>query len=1122
MACRRFAESCEKLLPQGVQCRGAGGGPGGTDSAQRFSSLPVYLPVRYQLSRAEMSFFLKEAAQDIMRNASLQVRAEPFFVQRAKDMPVVNATYGPYTVQRAVPRGLLQASDPFTTVERFTLNWRIRTAVLVERLFPDRPTVQVLFHITGRDWDDYSPDDDLPCVRLYGFWETREVRSGCRLAGDLGLCVAELELPGSWFEAPAVVPGRRKASSAGAEPGDGTAVELYYLVQPADQAGECDAGENRKGNAIRPGRGDGEGTGAGEWDGAGAGAGTAPDYLQRVGSIRLHRGSGDALARLTEVRLDANLVIAARQGAVKQGEVVTFRVSLAPGSAVEQFTLRAKAKKGVSIVEVRPSDPEQWDIQQELGNGGKHPVSTVMCRRKPGAPRQGMTVTPYEIMQMDFQMDNFSSLSVTRRILWQVEYPGSGGAQTDPEKAVSELLVSQRDVSRIVPLAMHTEIVNTAILTGKTVAVPVKVLVVEEDSTVTDVSELVACKSSSDDVLKVSDRCDYVLVNGKEMKGKVNAIVNFTYEHLSATLEITVWVPRLPLQIEVSDTELSQIKGWRIPVSSNKRPTRESDDEDDDERKGRGCTLQYQRAMVRVLTHFVAEPLDPGGQLVYMLGTDWQADITDIVTDFLKMDNPRIAKLQDGRILSGQELGITTIQVLSPLSDSILAEKTITVIEEKVTVTDLGIQLVTGLSLSFQLSPGSNRAIIATTAAKDELHTAKQEAILSAWIQFSDNTLAPLDIYDPEDFSLAVTSREEAVVSTNQDLQLRWPVVTAEGEGQGNLLKVEMVICEVCQKSKRKSILAVGNGNVKVKFSQNDGGPRGAGDHGADGDLENRASDRRQKNAEQERSGQDGRYFSSATADREESSMRKVSTTAKASVNGMDGLDQPSDDNSQLQNIPLDAANFPSPDLTRNAEGDDRANENDLMQAPRGLTDLEIGMYALLGVFCLAILVFLINCVMFALKYRHKRIPSEGQGNMNHSHDWVWLGNESELLENTADVSPQRDCEHTTTIDRAAGFEESNHLLNGGSQKNVQGQIHRSALNGDGKERKDEPLNSPTTKRKRVKFTTFTTIPPDDGCPATNSILLGTEDNIQWVCRDMSLGDSHELRNYMERIQDSV
>lgn len=43
--------------------------------------------------------------------------------------------------------------------------------------------------------------------------------------------------------------------------------------------------------------------------------------------------------------------------------------------------------------------------------------------------------------------------------------------------------------------------------------------------------------------------------------------------------------------------------------------------------------------------------------------------------------------------------------------------------------------------------------------------------------------------------------------------------------------------------------------------------------------------------------------------------------------------------------------------------------ESELAQSTRGLSDLEIGMYALLGVFCLAILVFLINCVSFAFRY---------------------------------------------------------------------------------------------------------------------------------------------------------
>lgn len=49
-----------------------------------------------------------------------------------------------------------------------------------------------------------------------------------------------------------------------------------------------------------------------------------------------------------------------------------------------------------------------------------------------------------------------------------------------------------------------TEILNTAILTGKTVAVPIKVVSIEENSAVTDISESVECKSSDEDVIKVS------------------------------------------------------------------------------------------------------------------------------------------------------------------------------------------------------------------------------------------------------------------------------------------------------------------------------------------------------------------------------------------------------------------------------------------------------------------------------------------------------------------------------------------------------------------------------------------------------------------------------------------
>nr|XP_005987286.2 PREDICTED: transmembrane protein 132C [Latimeria chalumnae] len=805
-------------------------GRGNFNSIQKFSSLPTYLPVNYQIHNAETSFFLKEANQDIMRNASLQSRVEPFFIHKAKSPPIVNASYGPFSTEQEVSLDLLQTLGPFSSTNKFTFNWKIKAYIINDRIYFNKPKVQTLFYVVGRDWDDYSTTKRLPCIKMFAFWETREISGTCRLKGDLGLCVAELEFLPSWFSPPTVVPARKKPT----EQSEGTPVELYYMFQEVDEQGECAAEHMKKGNSVRSGQEDID---------------MIVPPLQRIGSVYLYQSPEGP--KLTELRLDDNVVISVPLQPIKQGGIANVFVSLTSGSTVDLFTLRAKVKKGVNILSVRSNDQNQWDIRKEVGNGGKHSTATVTCERKWRSLGNGASAELNEVMQMEFKIDYFSSLSGTQPITWQVEYPGK--IMTD--FAISEIYISEKDIAGIVPLAMDSEILNTAILTGRTVAVPVKVVTVEEDGTVTDVTESVECTSAEEDVIKVSERCDYVFVNGKEIKGKVNALVSFTYQYLSAPLEMTIWVPRLPLQIEVSDTELSQIKGWRVPIISNKRATRDSDDEDDDERKGRGCTLQYQHAMVRVLSHFVAESPDPGGQLTYLLGTDWQFDITDLVTDSLKLEEPQIAKLQDGRVLIGQELGMTTLQVLSPLSDSILAEKTVTVLDDKVAITDLGVQLLSGLSLSLQLGIASNKAIIATTVAQDLLHTPKQEAVLSAWVQFSDGMVTPLDIYDSKDFSLTAVSLDEMVVSVHQDSLLTWPIIVAEGEGQGALTKLEMVICEACQKSKRKSVLAVGSGSIRVKFGQNDASPKVNSNYGED--LENHASDRRQKIMGEDKTGQE-------------------------------------------------------------------------------------------------------------------------------------------------------------------------------------------------------------------------------------------------------------------------
>lgn len=74
------------------------------------------------------------------------------------------------------------------------------------------------------------------------------------------------------------------------------------------------------------------------------------------------------------------------------------------------------------------------------------------------------------------------------------------------------------------------------------------------------------------------------------------------------------------------------------------------------------------------------------------------------------------------------------LQVLSPLMSLVLAETSIRVTDDKVSVTELGVQSVSGLSLSLQLSSGSNRAIVATTTTQEVIESLKQ-------VQIQENSL---------------------------------------------------------------------------------------------------------------------------------------------------------------------------------------------------------------------------------------------------------------------------------------------------------------------------------------------------------------------------------------------
>lgn len=423
-------------------------------------------------------------------------------------------------------------------------------------------------------------------------------------------------------------------------------------------------------------------------------------------------------------------------------------------------------------------------------------------------------------------------------------------------------------------------------------------------------------------------------------------------------------------------------------------------------------------------------------------------------------------------------------------------------------------------------------------------------------MQFSDGNQTPLDIYDPAYYRVTVTSLDQGVVS----VQGTPPAVVAEGEGEGVLVRVEMSICEACQKSKRKSTVAVGNGNLKVKFQSNsrrsytntsslDGGTVGSNNSDYGNDREQVNSQRKQRKPVRDP------QIRGASSDRVESVMQKITTTIKSTertfltsgslggvgktgysgktsnpTSGVSMMSSPSDSSSKgygsdnmivedMESVgftstvkaPGNLVNYNNFPTKVEMPGQGTAEVeigSDEMLGSRPLTDLEIGMYALLGVFCLAILVFLVNCISYVVKFRHKKPPTHGQEPTGHRHDWVWLGTDAELVMSVPGSPVQQDSQTTTTVidigpDKSATLSRRPSCLASvtDSPLSCMGSLRSKPMHS-------ESIHSPTSKRKRVQFTTFSTL------ERQHSPRLPPRENghgIHWVGKKDSCGEVPQM-----------
>lgn len=353
-----------------------------------------------------------------------------------------------------------------------------------------------------------------------------------------------------------------------------------------------------------------------------------------------------------------------------------------------------------------------------------------------------------------------------------------------------------------------------------------------------------------------------------------------------------------------------------------------------------------------------------------------------------------------------------------------------------------------------------------------------QEAVVACWLHFSDGSQAHLDLFDPSSYKLTVSSLDNRVVSVKK---VPDPVMVAESEGWGLLFRAELAICEACQKSKRKSKLAVGAGNVRVKFLLS-------------------KHRRTQIEAKLSLTPFQGLLRRDTTTGIQESTTKYISAMSVKSqlqeamggalstirvLNSIKDMTATKPDTEKALTTVIPAnVSINISDFSSQPKQEMPIHEQDLVWTFGIFTHVEICIYLLLGLTCLVIIIFLINCGTQNARPHGRKSLMQCQGPDEHTHPWVHLGMDTEQ---SGVVPILTTSNHKQKVLNAVVEKPNPAIKNPTERTATVGRMCSTlpqrtnpvALKSTGPLAKpiwNEPLHSPTSKRNQVQFTTFTTL----------------------------------------------
>lgn len=362
---------------------------------------------------------------------------------------------------------------------------------------------------------------------------------------------------------------------------------------------------------------------------------------------------------------------------------------------------------------------------------------------------------------------------------------------------------------------------------------------------------------------------------------------------------------------------------------------------------------------------------------------------------FLRVADIKIATLR-GRTLQGRAMGRTDVQVLSPINGRVLGSKEVRVGSDKVSITRLIVRVVSGLQLNITSESSIDNGYIAETTVTRRLTAQYQEGLLDIDLEFSDGARTPLRDVSVDDYFLLVESLDTEVVAFAPMLASHHPRVIAVGEGNGDLLRVTLLLSEECRLRR--------NVPLSKQGQKSNPGPLASALASVQVDFTSTETPNRPDTVQND-----------GFSNRERKGGRDLGDLADI-----------------LIGIPLkDDSNHEPTIQARQHRGSNlvplQGNHKNLIH--HDMSSLEIGMYVVLTAICFAIVVFVISCVVYASRFR----PLASDNRLNDNN-----GNNKEVLgPNITVVRERRNRESTTnahdwvwlgrsTMDRSLGPEEKN------------------------------------------------------------------------------------------------